>query len=168
MRQELKPKLLAFLGRCGCWELPIVAHACACPWTALRFRSFCRAICSGCNVFCIFLGGDERAATPAAGKMGPAAGTGVIAASATLPTFAVVDRDSSADTAAASGAGGPGIASSLIFSALRHTCICSTRLAASLWEYPLIFMALGISTPVAVFGSQAMKKMAAFLAQQST
>ncbi len=65
-----------------------------------------------------------KSVTPAASKMGLAARIGVIAASATLPMFAVVDRDSNADTAAASGVGGPGT-SPLIFSASQCTYICN-------------------------------------------
>jgi len=136
----------------------------------LCFRSFCRAICSWCDVFRVFLGGDGRAATPAAGKTETAAGTGVIVRRAGLPTFVVADRAISADAAAAAGAGGTGIASPLILSASRRTCCCSDRSAASLSEYPFALIASGIFTLTLVseFASQATKKVAAFLARRST
>jgi hypothetical protein len=50
----------------------------------------------------VFLGGDGRVATPAAGKTETATRT-VIVQSAGLPTFAVVDRVISADVAATRG-----------------------------------------------------------------
>jgi hypothetical protein len=50
----------------------------------------------------VFLGGDGRAATPAAGKTETATGT-VIVRSAGLPTFAVVNRVISADVDATRG-----------------------------------------------------------------
>ena len=60
------------------------------------------------------------------------------------------------------------LASPLILSASRGTCICSDRLAASLGEYPLILIASGIFTLVSGFASQATKKRAAFLERRST
>ncbi len=88
---------------------------------------------------------------------------GVIVRNTNLTVVATDARVSSNNTVAASSAGGPGPASPLIFSAYQCTCICSAQLEASLGEYPLILIALGIFTLVAGFGSQAKKKMAAFL-----
>jgi hypothetical protein len=93
---------------------------------------------------------------------------GVIVQNADLAIIATDARASSNDTVATLSAGGPGLASPLVFSAYQCTCICSAQLEASLGDYPLILIALGIFTLVAGFGSQAMKKMAAFFARQST
>jgi hypothetical protein len=93
---------------------------------------------------------------------------GMIVRNANLAVVAIDARASSNNTVATLSAGGPGQASPFIFSAYQRTCICSIQLEASLGEYPLILIALGIFTLVAGFGSQATKKMAAFFAQQST
>jgi hypothetical protein len=56
----------------------VVARAWAWVCKTLCFRSFCRAICSGCDIFRVFLGGDGRAATPAAGKTETASETVIV------------------------------------------------------------------------------------------
>jgi hypothetical protein len=132
---------------------------------ALRFHLFCCAICSCCNVFCVFLGGNGRAATPAAGKMETATGTGVIAVSAALPTFAVVDRASNDNAAADSG---QGISLGVFFWDSRRTYWTRIRSTALTSEYPFALIAAGIESLVSGFASLAWKKTATFLARSST
>ena len=97
--------------------------------------------------------------------METATGTGVIAVSAALPTFAVVDRASNDNAAADSG---QGISLGVFFWDSRRTYWTRIRSTALTSEYPFALIAAGIESLVSGFAAQAQKKMANFLARSST